>query len=156
MLGCAVWGEGQHMTITREALFQFLVARRHGVLATVSENGAPEAALVGIAVASDLRLVFDAIDTTRKCQNLKRNPRIAFVIGWDQEQTVQYEGIANFPEGSELEEVKRIYSAVWPEAPMRDIWPGHVYIQVKPKWIQYSSYQRLPWQIDEFNFPLRT
>lgn len=33
-------------------------------------------------------MIFDTIDTTQKCVNLRRNPKIAFVIGWDDEITV--------------------------------------------------------------------
>ncbi|MEP6741874.1 MAG: pyridoxamine 5'-phosphate oxidase family protein [bacterium] len=40
---------------------------------------------------------------TRKCKNLRLNPNIAFVIGWDEEITLQYEGKAEEPKGSELE-----------------------------------------------------
>lgn len=139
--------------MTREELFRFLSGHRYGVLATVAGDKSPEAALVGIAVAPDLRLVFDAINTTRKCHNLRRNPHIAFVVGWEDEQTVQYEGVAEFPEGNGLDEIQRIYAATWPQSPMRDMWPGHIYVQVRPRWIRYSSYLKLPWQIEEIRFP---
>jgi hypothetical protein len=35
-------------------------------------------------------------------QNLVQNPRVAFVIGWEHECTVQYEGLADVPKETEL------------------------------------------------------
>jgi len=137
--------------ITRQSILEFIQQHRYAVLATVSPAHAPEAALVGFAVAEDFTIIFDAIKTTRKCQNLLHNPRIAFVIGWQDDRTLQYEGTADMPEGRELDETKRIYCSRWPEAPARDIWPGHIYVRVKPRWIRFSSYT-LPYQIEEFEF----
>ncbi len=136
----------------KQAIYEFMSAHRHGVLATVSFGREPEAALVGIAVTPELEIIFDAIETTRKIGNLRHNPRIAFVIGWGpDERTIQYEGIADEPGGSELERIKRAYCAVWPSAPERDMWPGHVYVRVRPKWIRFSSY-KLPYEIEEMRF----
>src|SRR5947208_666694 len=93
--------------VTRTELCRFIGRHRLGVLATVSASGAPEAAVVGVAVTDDLELIFDTVESTRKAQNLRRDPRIAFVIGWDDEQTVQYEGTADEPAGDELERLRR-------------------------------------------------
>jgi hypothetical protein len=78
--------------VNREELHQFvhkfIVARKYGVISSVGPHGEPQSALVGIAVT-----------TSRKYPNLKADPRIAVVTGWEGEQTVQYEGIAIEPEG---------------------------------------------------------
>jgi hypothetical protein len=42
-------------------------------------------------VTDDLEIVFDTLSTTRKCQNLRKCPKISLVVGWDQEVTVQYD-----------------------------------------------------------------
>ena len=68
------------MTTKRE-LYNFIQKHKLGVLATVSSLNVPEAAVVGIAVTTDLELVFDTLGNSRKSQNLRLNPRIAFVIG---------------------------------------------------------------------------
>ena len=65
----------------RAALLAFLRKHRLGVLSTVSPEGKPEAAVVGIAISDDLEIVFDTLDTTRKIRNLRRSRNIAFVIG---------------------------------------------------------------------------
>lgn len=65
------------------------------VQTSASPTGAPQAALVGFAVTDQFEIVFDTLETTRKAQNLRKNSRIALVIGgWisGDERTVQYEG----------------------------------------------------------------
>ena len=127
--------------MTRAELVAFIGRHRLGVLATVAESGAPEAAVVGVAVTADLELVFDTLGSTRKAENLRRDPRIAFVIGWDQEQTVQYEGLADEPAGPELERLKAVYFAAFPDGPSRLSWPGITYFRVRPTWVRYSDFR---------------
>lgn len=100
--------------MTRGELLAFLQKHRLGVVATTSPDGDPQSAVVGIAVTDQLEIVFDTLSTTRKCRNLRRHPQISVVVGWDQEITVQYEGIADEPTGSELERLKRLYFLVYP------------------------------------------
>jgi pyridoxine/pyridoxamine 5'-phosphate oxidase len=141
------------MTTKRE-LYNFIQEHKLGVLATVSSLNMPEAAVVGIAVTTDLELVFDTIGNSRKSQNLRLNPKIAFVIGWDDEITVQYEGEADEPKGSELERYKQVYFERWPDGPEREQWPGITYFRARPTWIRYSDFNQTPAQITEQTFEL--
>lgn len=135
--------------ITKAELLSFLRKHRLGVVATVSESGAPESAVVGIAITDDLEIIFDTLASTRKCRNLRRNGNISFVIGWDKEITVQYEGVADEPQGAELDRLKKIYFAVYPDRPQRESWPGITYFRVRPVWARYSDFNS-PGQIVEF------
>jgi uncharacterized pyridoxamine 5'-phosphate oxidase family protein len=135
--------------LTRGVLLHFLQQHRIGVLATVSESGAPESAVVGIAVSDHLEIIFDTLDVTRKCRNLRRNPHISFVIGWDNEITVQYEGVADEPGGAELDRLKLVYFGVYPDGSQRQSWPGLTYFRARPTWARYSDYNQ-PGQIREF------
>lgn len=135
--------------ITKVELLSFLRRHRLGVVATVSESGAPESAVVGIAVTEELEIIFDTLASTRKCRNLRRNASISVVIGWDEEITVQYEGLADEPQGAELDRVKRIYFAAYPDGPARQSWPGITYFRVRPVWARYSDFNS-PGQIVEF------
>lgn len=135
----------------KKALYEFMQARRFGVMASVSPQRAPEAALVGYAVTPDFELVFDTTDATRKWTNLRANPNIAFVIGWDGSETVQYEGVADEPRGEERERLVKTYLDVFPDGEARQEWPGITYFRVKPRWIRFSSYYR-PRSITEFSF----
>jgi len=128
------------MSMTRDELLPFLRKHRLGVQSTVSSSGDPQAAVVGIAVTSELEIVFDTVDTSRKCRNLRANPRIAFVIGWDQEITVQLEGIADEPTGKERERVLESYFAAYPDGRDRLAWKGITHFRVRPTWIRYSDF----------------
>jgi len=103
-------------------------------------------------VTKDLDVVFDSTDIARKCANLRRNPRIAVVIGWDDARTLQIEGVADEPKGRELESLKETYFTAHPAGRARADWPGLTYFRVKPRWARFSNYFR-PRQIDEMTFP---
>lgn len=134
-------------------LLEFLRQHRLAVEATVSSRDSPQAAVVGIAVTDQFEIIFDTIDSTRKAQNLRRNPQLAFVIGGltdGEERTVQYEGIADEPSGSELERIKAVYYKVYPEGPSRLTWPGLIYVRVRPMWIRYTDYTVVPTEVAVF------
>src|ERR1700742_357347 len=101
--------------MTRPELLSFLRRHRLCVQATVSPAGVPQAAVVGFAVSDDLEIVFDTVDTSRKITNLRHNPMLAIVVGWDDEQTVQLEGPADEPGPAELPRLKQIYFDAFPD-----------------------------------------
>lgn len=127
--------------MTRAELVAFLRRHKLGVVATTSAAGAPEAAVVGIAATDALELVFDTVGATRKARNLRRHPRVAVVVGWDEEQTVQVDGIADEPSGAELEALQRCYFEAYPDGRTRLTWPGITYVRVRPTWIRYSDFR---------------
>ncbi len=139
--------------MTATELLHFMRGHSLAVQASVSPALAPQAAVVGIAVTDRFELVFDTLDTTRKSHNLRRNPKIAFVIGGlvsGDERTVQYEGVADEPAGAELARLKELYFGAFPDGPARQQWPGITYVRVRPSWIRYSDFNRTPPQTVEF------
>jgi pyridoxine/pyridoxamine 5'-phosphate oxidase len=140
------------LRMTKAELFGFISGCKLAVLGSVSPEGFPQAALVGIAVTEELEIVFDTLDTTRKFRNLVADGRASFVIGWEGEKTVQLEGEAFLPEGEELERYKKIYFAAWPDGQARQSWPGMVYFVVRPRWIRYSDFDQRPPMIEEQSF----
>jgi hypothetical protein len=142
------------LTVTREALLEFMRLEKYAVQTSVSPQGVPQAAVVGIAVTDRLEVVFDTLASSRKAPNLRANPAIALVIGGTRdgdERTVQYEGVADEPSGGELERLLAVYYARFPEGPERRSWPGLIYMRVKPTWIRYSNFNSQPPEIVEFN-----
>jgi pyridoxine/pyridoxamine 5'-phosphate oxidase len=139
------------MTLNKAALVDFIRARGLGVVSTTSQNGTPEAALVNLAVTQDLELVFYALQDSRKCANLRRDARIAVVIGWDDEKTLQCEGIADEPREPELGRLKQIYADARPRAAAQMAWPGLTYFRVRPKWVRLSDYGP-KWSVAELAF----
>jgi hypothetical protein len=138
--------------MTRSELYKFMGGHALGVLGSISAEGMPQSALVGIAVTAELEIVFDTLDSTRKYRNLISNEKASFVVGWEGETTVQFEGEAFLPEGEDLERYKKIYFAKWPDGPSRQSWPGLVYFVVCPRWIRYSDFDQRPPLIEEHVF----
>ncbi len=91
----------------RVEIYKFMAEFRYGVISSVAADGTPQSALVGIAVTPDLEVLLDTVKSSRKYPNLKARPQCSFVIGWGGEQTVQFEGVAIEPEGSELERIRQ-------------------------------------------------
>jgi general stress protein 26 len=127
--------------VTRAEMLQFLRRHRYAVQASTAADGAPQAAVVGIAVTDRLEVVFDTLGTSRKAKNLRREPRVALVVGWDEEQTLQLEGIADEPTGDELQHLKRVYLAVFPDGTEREQWPDITYVRIRITWARYSDFR---------------
>lgn len=140
---------------TKSDLYEFLRARDLCVVSSVSQTGAPEAALVNYAVTPELELIFYTLQTNRKCINLRRDPRIAAVIGWEDEQTVQYEGVAEEAFEAKLAACKKIYLERFPDREGRTAWPGLTFFRVRPVWLRYSFYGH-PWKVEEFEIERRS
>lgn len=139
--------------LTRAELLGFLRAHRIAVQATTFASGSPQSAVVGYAVSDELEIVFDTLDTTRKLLNLRRDPRIALVVvGWDEQQTAQIEGTADEPKGADLERLRRVYFAAYPDGVDRQAWKGITYVRVRPTWARYSDYRGAEPRIVEFDF----
>jgi pyridoxine/pyridoxamine 5'-phosphate oxidase len=134
-----------------EHLHRFIQARKLAVISTTSPSGNPQSALVGIAVSPQLHIVFDTLRSTRKYTNLKADPRISLVVGWEEEITLQYEGIATEPEADALEQAQQIYFQTWPDGRDRRQWPGITWFHIVPRWVRYSDFNTH--HIDEMNFP---
>ena len=61
--------------MTPADLLTFVCRSKLAVVSTTSAAGAPQAAVVGIAVTDALEIVFDTLETSRKAMNLRRDPR---------------------------------------------------------------------------------
>jgi len=141
--------------VTRADVLEFMRSHSLAVQASVSPVDAPQAAVVGFIVTDDFEVVFDTVNTTRKVANLRRNARCALVIGGivnGDERTVQLEGIADEPTGSDLERLKELYFVRFPDGLERQHWPGLMYVRVRPRWLRFSDFNQSPPAIAEFSF----
>ena len=140
--------------MTRRELLAFMRSERFVAQASVAQDLAAQAAVVGIAVSDDFEIIFDTLRSSRKAANLRANPSIAFVIGGLHDsatRTVQYEGIADSPSGDELVRIREIYFEVFPDGRERLTWPDLIHVRVKPTWIRYSNYAPQPPLVLEFD-----
>jgi hypothetical protein len=130
--------------VKREELLDFLRAQPWAVEASVTGDGGPQAAVLGVAVTDRLELVFDTFGTSRKASNLRANPRIAVVVGWDEGQTAQIEGVADEPVGAERQRLKDVYLRRFPDGHERAALGEITYFRILPKWIRYSDFRTTP------------
>jgi hypothetical protein len=124
--------------MTVEELRGLVAGWRYWVQASGAPEG-PQAAVVGLAVGDGLELVFDTLEETRKCRNLRIDPRVA-LVGWQGDVTLQVEGLADEPEGAERERVQDVYFRAFPDGGVRLSWPGITYFRVRPTWLRLSDF----------------
>ena len=132
-----------------EEVFDIVRRKRLAVVSTVHDSGAPEAALVGFALTERDEVVFDTLGSSRKAVNIVRRAAAALVIGWENDISVQIEGVARRPQGDDLAYAKAAYFREWPDGRGRENWPDIAYIVVKPRWMRYANYAGAP-VIEEF------
>jgi general stress protein 26 len=147
-------GECDGAVLTHAGLLDVMRTRRYAVQCSVDARGAPQSAVVGVAVSDDFGVVFDTLATSRKAQNLRGDPRIAVVFGsldGPDQRTVQYEGMADEPVGAERDRVIDLYLSVFPDGRERQTWPNLTYFRVVPRWLRYSDYNCTPAEIMEFD-----
>lgn len=134
----------------KRKLYQFMRARQLAVIATADGDAKPEAALVDFAVTEDLEVIFETTTATRKIANLRLNPRAALVVGWDNDETLQVDGLVLEPEGQALERVRACYLSTFPDKASHQNWPGNCYFLVRPLWIRFSNYYS-PRTVEEYD-----
>ncbi len=137
--------------MTVKDFYAFMNRQSLGVISTVDANGNPEAAVVGFGQTEKLELVFGTDNTTRKYANLQSNTRVAFVIGWSDEGTIQYEGVVRELRDDELDIVRNSY---WKKTPRAEKFGTETnrYFIVTPTWIRFTALNTKPWTISELRF----
>jgi hypothetical protein len=136
--------------MTADDVFRFMQNKRLAVISTTNAAGGPEAALIGFAFDAAVGIVFDTSTSSRKARNLRAQPLAALVIGWDDEMTLQLEGVATEPTGDALSAAKALYFDLWPDGRLRESSRDITYFVVKPRWMRFSNYSASP-VIQEFD-----
>ncbi len=121
-------------------LIDYVRAQRDGVVATNGPDGMPEAAYLTFAATDAGEIVFDARPESRKIANLRRDPRIALVIGGADGSTLQAEGIADFPTDPELDACVAAYAQAFPEG-ADALARGMVFVRVRLGWARFRDYR---------------
>lgn len=122
--------------------------RREGrcVLATTAPDGAPEAALVGVAALDDGTLIVNAPSSARKVAHLRSEPRAALVIGAGAVRSLQVEGRALLLEGDDRATLGAAYDAQFPGS--RSLTDGFIVIAIRPEWMRDYDVAREPRAIE--------
>ena len=126
----------------------FVRQRGLAVIATRGQDGAPQAALIGVAATDEAEIVFDTTRSSRKFCNIVADPGVSLVVGLD-EVTVQVEGVADLPLGEELRRCTDAYFAQYPDGRERAKDPDIVHFRVRLTWLRYSDYRPDSFTIEE-------
>jgi len=129
--------------VTRTEIVELLRHHKLAVIASIADDGAPQAALVGIAVSEQLEIVLDTLTSTRKFHNIVRDGRVALVIS-EGDLTIQIEGHADVLGGPDLERLQQTYFATNPDGRDRVAWPDITWLRVRPTWIRVADYNADP------------
>lgn len=126
----------------------FIATKTLAVIASAAAGQTPQSAVIEF-VSDKLELIFDCFNTSRKYQNIQKNPHVSLVIGWEDDITVQYEGVAKEIKGMELKESKKTFYHKLPDAMKFEKYPQLRFFRVKPTWIRYSDLNKKPWEVFE-------
>jgi DNA-binding winged helix-turn-helix (wHTH) protein len=140
--GRSDWETGQ---IERKDLLPFIRRHQLAVVSTISTSGFPQSSVVRILATDAFELVFSAGSQQRKVANLATCEKISAVIGWDEYQTIQLEGIGTVLQGAQLDKIKAFFAKNAPdEYAWRHRIEGLRYIKITPKWLRFSDFRKNP------------
>jgi PPOX class probable F420-dependent enzyme len=125
----------------RTEMIEFVRARGLAVVASRGPDGAPQAALVGIAATDVGELIFDTSRDSRKYANIERHPQVAVVVGWEDEVTVQIEGSADVLSGDDLTRCTASYFDQFPDGRERAESPEIGHIRITPHWVRHADFR---------------
>jgi PPOX class probable F420-dependent enzyme len=129
--------------VSRAELIAFLGRQRLGVVSSISADGGPQSAVVGIATSQTGEILFDTLGGSCKATNLRRDPRVSLVV-WQDERTAQLQGTADEPIGRERARLLEIYFAAYPDGRERLAWPDITHFRITPTWARYSDFATAP------------
>ena len=121
-------------------LIEYVRSHPDAVVATLGPHGEPQAAHLPVIATAMGELVFDARDDSRKVANIRRDPRVAVVLGGPDGTTVQVQGVADEPTGDDLVRCADAYAAVFAGSSIGS--PGIVVVRVTPDWTRFGDYRR--------------
>lgn len=120
-----------------------------GVISTISKDNMPESATIFYVLEETLELYFITRSKTRKYQNIKSNPNVAFVISTiNPPKTIQMSGIASevdYEDGDikRFEELAKKASEEFTMPPISQMVEsgGMVFMKIRPTWIRFGNFE---------------
>ena len=134
----------EKMKVKQKAL-EFLKEHTTMVVSTVSPSGEPQASTVYFMVDDDFNIYFLTSKGSRKCENLKSNGKIAFVVGTGPKVvTIQGGGNAESLDEKEAQVFYDFIEKIGFESPWQ--WPvtflakeGFCTFKIKPTWMVWLN-----------------
>lgn len=138
----------------RAELVDYVRMQRDGVVSTIGPDGAPQAAYLSIAATDRGELVFDAKPDSRKVANIRRDARIAVVIGGRDGTTLQCEGLADVLDGDDLIRCSAAYVDAFPEFAASVRSGVVVVVRVRLGWARFGDFRRAAPDVREVELDL--
>lgn len=139
----------------KDMVLEFLKQRdpKLCIIATASNNGKPESAVMGYAVKDDLTIILNTQKGTRKYNNIKDNSQVSLVFGWGfTEDNVQYDGIARLiEEENQYQETEEFFFGQNPAAKAYKN-SNTSFIEIRPLWIRFLDHSVIPSKTTEETF----
>lgn len=132
-------------------MIDYVRMQRAGVISTLGEDGAPQAAYLAITATDAGELVFDAKPESRKIANLLRDARIAVVIGGSDGTTLQAEGRGEVLAGTESVAYGDEYVRTFPEYEDSVRSGGVVIVRVRLDWARFGDFRGAEGVVAEVN-----
>lgn len=131
------------------AFVEYVRSRGAAVIATTGSDGTPEAALIGVSATDRGEVVFDTSASSRKYTNVILKPRVALVIGWENETTLQLEGLAEPVPEEDRVRCAGAYFELYPDGAERAHHADIVLMRVLPRWLRLSDFRPGSFSITE-------
>ena len=135
-------------------LVGFVREHADGVLTTVGPDGAPQAAYLSLTATDSGELVLNARVGSRKVANVRRDARVAVVVGGMDGVTLQCEGRADLPAGLELDRCAAAYVRTFPQFASSGTDSEKVVLRVKVAWARLGDYRVSPPLVRELCLPV--
>jgi len=121
-----------HHPLTPTQVLSFMRAQPWAVEASVTPQGAPQAAVVGIAITDRWELLFDTVTAVAQASKPGRESprRVRDRLGTRADRAIRRH--CELPTEAELPGVQAYYFDRFPDGPTRQSWPGLVYWRVRP------------------------
>lgn len=127
-----------------ENVKQFLNEHETSVISTLDAHNQPQAATVGFSVDENFIIVFATNQKTRKANNIAVNNKVALVVGFEGQKTVQIEGTA---EKIDTELNKDRINLHFAKVPGAKKFAGELdqsYYLIRPTWLRFTDYTKQP------------
>ncbi|MCL5008863.1 MAG: pyridoxamine 5'-phosphate oxidase family protein [Patescibacteria group bacterium] len=135
----------------KRKVLRFLKQHHMGVIATLG-GSQPEAAAIDFSETAELEVVFTTLAFYRKYKNLRKNSRVAFVVGGEEKITLQYEGVAEELSVKAFAKYLKRHVQKNPVEKKFAAMPEARFFKVRPVWLRYSDFAAQPNNIFEINF----
>ncbi|MCK3769292.1 pyridoxamine 5'-phosphate oxidase family protein [Microbacterium aerolatum] len=134
-------------------MIAYVSEQRHAVVSPLGADGRPQAAYLPLTATDAGELVFDAKLDSRKISNIRRDPRIAVVMGGADGATLQIEGHADVLDGSQAARYGEQYLRAFPEFTDSVRGRSVVIVRVRPEWARFSDFRGVEAAVEEVPLP---